>query len=72
MGAYEKRASREVGPVSKVRSSGQTRSFWPVGMGECENRISLFLGPVSKVRSLGQTRSFWPIAIGEYKKWASR
>ena len=53
MGAYAGQALLQVqgvrgkwggkGPVTKVRSSGQTRSFWPVAMGECEKRVSLYL-----------------------------
>ena len=61
------------GLASKVRSPGQSRSFWPVGVGECEDRASLQVqgvsaeGFASKVRSPGQSRSFWPVGVGEYE-----
>ena len=53
MGAYAGQALLQVqgvrgkwggkGPVTKVRSSGQTRSFWPVAIGEYKKRALLYL-----------------------------
>ena len=65
------------GPASKVRSPGQTRSFWPVAMGEYKNRASRQVqgvsgdSPASNMRSPLQSRSFWPVAMGEYESRAS-
>ena len=60
------------GLASKVRSAGQSRSFWPVIVGEYEDRASLQKQGVSnkgfarKVISPKQSRSFWPVVVGAY------
>ena len=65
------------GPALKAMSPLQSRSFWPIAIGEYKSRASRQVqgvsvkGRASKAISALQSRSFWPIVIGEYKSRAS-